>query len=528
MRRAEQNASLIRVKKGKNMFVFLSILVGILFGGVSVYLSQTLNNRENKRIKELTYNATISNTVRLENSLKKYIYFLGHIANQYDLYKRDYASVVRTELLENSQDYQGLLGIALVNHSYKTEWVMVTNQTMQQTYLQQIEKDIKEDKNHYYLEFAKNSGSVFVGNTVITGGKQNYFIIYVPIFSRERFQGFLVGIFSVYSSLDALLGEENLRSYGIRVYENQHLIYDSNYNSNYDSTTLSPDNQRSLLIEHQFKLSFKGDFRDVSWTIKFAPKPDLIKSLRSHLSTWILISGLIISLLLAIAIYLYLSAIKRAAFLGQAIAERERITTELSDVLVLQQTVFDSINRMIIAVDLNGIIQIFNDHAVEKLGYAAEELIGKHTPDVFHDLDEIINAAKELSLEFGYDVAPNVDVFTAKPKLGFIEEREWTYIHKNGTRFPVILSITARRNKNGDITGFVGIANDISHQKEAEAKLNQLIRELEQQTKEAVAANRAKSDFLAMMSHEIRTPMNGVIGMTGILLDTPLNQQQQY
>jgi PAS domain S-box-containing protein len=524
MNHAVQNASLIRVKKDKNMFVFLSILVGILFGGASIYLSQILNNREDQRIKDLTYNATISNTIRLENSLKRYIYFLGHIANQYDLYKGDYASIVRTELLENSRDYQGLLGIALVNHSYKTEWVMVTNQTMQQTYLQQIEQDIKEDKNHHYLEFAKNSGSVFVGNTVITGDKQNYFIIYVPIFSRERFQGFLVGVFSVYPSLDALLGEENLRSYVIKVYENQRLIYDSNY----DLTASPSASQRDPFIEHQFTLSFKGDFRDVGWMIKFAPKPDLIKSLRSHLSTWILVSGLLISLLLAIAIYLYLSAIKRAAFLGQAIAGSERIKTELSDVLVLQQTVFDSINRMIIAVDLNGIIQIFNDHAVKKLGYEAEELIGKHTPNIFHDLDEIIDAAKRLSLELGYDVAPNVDVFTVKPKLGFIEEKEWTYIHKNGTRFPVILSITARRNKNGDVTGFVGIANDISHQKEAEAKLNQLIRELEQQTKEAVAANRAKSDFLAMMSHEIRTPMNGVIGMTGILLDTPLNQQQQY
>ena len=98
---------------------------------------------------------------------------------------------------------------------------------------------------------------------------------------------------------------------------------------------------------------------------------------------------------------------------------------------------------------------------------------------------------------------------------------------KNGEPFWNQLSISPIYDPGGQLTHFVGIQTDICDRKRAEAQLHQQMQELEQARRTAEAANQAKSEFLAMMSHEIRTPMNAVIGMTSLLLDTPLTVQQR-
>ncbi|MFQ4137360.1 response regulator [Nodosilinea sp. PGN35] len=98
---------------------------------------------------------------------------------------------------------------------------------------------------------------------------------------------------------------------------------------------------------------------------------------------------------------------------------------------------------------------------------------------------------------------------------------------KDGTQYWNQLSIAPIYDPQGQLTHFLGIQTDISDRKRAEAQLHQNLHDLEQARCAAEAANQAKSEFLAMMSHEIRTPMNAVIGMTGLLLDTPLTDQQR-
>jgi PAS domain S-box-containing protein len=155
------------------------------------------------------------------------------------------------------------------------------------------------------------------------------------------------------------------------------------------------------------------------------------------------------------------------------ITERKQAEITLQSVLTLQQAILNSANYSIISTDVNGTICTFNAAAERWLGYAAEEVIGKVTPAIIHDRDEVVQRAAELSQELGCPIAPGFEVFVANAQRGQTEEREWTYITKNGDRFPVLLSITALRDETGAITGFLGIGSNITKRKQAEADLQE-------------------------------------------------------
>jgi PAS domain S-box-containing protein len=138
------------------------------------------------------------------------------------------------------------------------------------------------------------------------------------------------------------------------------------------------------------------------------------------------------------------------------------------------RTMADSANYTIISTTTEGIITTFNTAAERWLGYAAAEMVGKQTPASFHDPEEVKARAAGLSRELGVPVEPGFEVFVAKARLGEADEREWTYIRKDGSRFPVLLSITALRQEDGEITGFLGIGSDITERQRAQEAVNRL------------------------------------------------------
>ncbi|MEH6448805.1 MAG: diguanylate cyclase [Oleispira sp.] len=146
--------------------------------------------------------------------------------------------------------------------------------------------------------------------------------------------------------------------------------------------------------------------------------------------------------------------------------------------LIFNQQVNDAIiqsaNYSIIATDTKGIITTFNSSAEKLLGYDKDELINAKSPDVFHDIPEVLARNEVISKELGINIRPGFETFVAKARQGKIDENNWTYIHKNGNKIPVRLSVTALYDSHGHISGFLGIAFDISEQLQAEEKLEQL------------------------------------------------------
>ena len=176
----------------------------------------------------------------------------------------------------------------------------------------------------------------------------------------------------------------------------------------------------------------------------------------------------------------------------------------------LQNAILTSANFSIIATDEKGIIQLFNVGAERMLGYQAAEVVNKISPSDIHDPQEVMARAQTLSAELATTITPGFEALVFKASRGIEDIYELTYICKDGSRFPAIVSITALRNDYGDIIGYLLIGTDNSVRKQVELALHDAIAVAEK-------ANLAKSDFLSSMSHELRTPLSAVLGFAQLI-----------
>jgi PAS domain S-box-containing protein len=146
----------------------------------------------------------------------------------------------------------------------------------------------------------------------------------------------------------------------------------------------------------------------------------------------------------------------------------------------------------IIATDLDGSIELFNDGAARLLGDAAEDVVGLLNTITYHDTGEDSARAAELGIPAGFDV------LVAAARRGEAETREWTYVRRDGSPVPVSLTVTAVHDDAGRLSGFIGIAVDVSERKRLET---------------------LRQGFVSTVSHELRTPLTSIVGFVELLRD---------
>jgi PAS domain S-box-containing protein len=158
----------------------------------------------------------------------------------------------------------------------------------------------------------------------------------------------------------------------------------------------------------------------------------------------------------------------------------------------LQNAIFNSENFSSIATDEKGVIQLFNVGAERMLGYTAIEVVDKITPADISDPQEVIARAKALSLELATPITPGFDALAFKASRGIEDIYELTYFRKDGSRFPAVVSVTALRDPQGGIIGYLLIGTDNTARKQVEAeqmRLDQRLRDQQFYTRSLIESN---------------------------------------
>jgi len=199
----------------------------------------------------------------------------------------------------------------------------------------------------------------------------------------------------------------------------------------------------------------------------------------------------------------------------------------------LQTAILNSANFSSIATDERGVIQLFNIGAERMLGYAAAEVVNRITPADLSDPEELVARARHLSAELATPIRPGFEALVFKARLGIEDVYELTYLRKDGSRLPAVVSVTALQDAAESIIGYLLIGTDNTARQQVEAERNRLDAVLQDSLLElklakiaADEASLAKSDFLSSMSHELRSPLNAILGFaqlidTGVPLPTP-------
>ena len=171
---------------------------------------------------------------------------------------------------------------------------------------------------------------------------------------------------------------------------------------------------------------------------------------------------------------------------------------KLKEINSLRKAILDAASIAIISTDKTGVIKTFNHGAELMLGYSAEEMIDKQSPAILHLPEEMIARAHQLTCELGYEIAPDFNAFVAKAREGDDDEHEWVYVRKDGSCLPVVLTVAVLRDAEGEISGYLGMARDVSELK----RIDQM-----------------KTEFISTVSHELRTPLTAISGALGILVN---------
>ncbi len=174
------------------------------------------------------------------------------------------------------------------------------------------------------------------------------------------------------------------------------------------------------------------------------------------------------------------------------ISARRQAEDDLVNAGALQSAIFNSANFSSIATDARGVIQIFNVGAERMLGYSAAEVVNTLTPADISDAEEVGARATALSLELGTPIAPGFDALVFKASRGIEDIYELTYVRKDGSRVPAVVSVTALRDAQESIIGYLLIGTDNTARKLLDAdqkKLDQRLRDQQFYTRSLIESN---------------------------------------
>jgi len=318
------------------------------------------------------------------------------------------------------------------------------------------------------------------------GKEQAGILMYVPIYRKHRLlttsedrwnalQGFVYSPFRVDDLMLELLGKQSPIL--------DFVIFDGETEADNTRIFVSAGDQAVGARIAPPKMSALRTIKTYGniWTVRLHSRPEFEAGFHSPLNNIILTLGGLISLLMFFLFSFLIAGRERAEEMSKQLAKDVRANEEkLRRSEARIHAIVEGAEHLIITTDTGGVIQSFNRAAENNLGYTAGELVGKLTPALFHDAEEVVRRSEELTVS-GIPVKPGFEVFVARARQSFCgDTHEWSYIRKDGSRFPVSLTVTALRGENGEINAFLGIATDITERKRADEEVRKFSRAIEQ------------------------------------------------
>lgn len=309
------------------------------------------------------------------------------------------------------------------------------------------------------------------------GKVQAGFLLYVPIYRKHMpldtptqrwaaLQGYVYSPFRMNDLMHGILGQyEPLLDF---------TIYDGKFTSDESEMYRSAEDAPVKPSSHQARYTTTRNIKTYGheWTVNFQSRPEFEINYATSLNWPLVLLGSSTSIMLFLLITLLtlrnIRAEQQTQLLETLVTER---TNDLRTALDLQTAVLDNAAYAIIATTPTGQITIFNKTAEKLLGYKAEEMIGKQSLAIIHDTQQMHERAYQFSNELKIQLNPGFDTLVAKTRHGHDNEHEWIYVRKNGSTFPVNLSVTALKHEQQQITGFICIATDITEKKAAQQAL---------------------------------------------------------
>jgi len=460
VRRAEHIEQMV----GERRFAVPLLVFAVIAAGSFALHSQLLD-KELDFIREQVHDEAGDVEASLRAQLGERIASLARMASRWEPAGGTPYPVWRRDAANHVAQLPGLRALEWVDADYRVRWIepVLGNEAA-------LGLDARSDPSRASaLRGAAERAEATVTPPLPLVQGYTAFIAYLPVQNQGNFDGFIAGVFAVESFLDNALRTEPARDYQISI----------NFDGKqyYSNAQGEPAAAESWTTERVIRL------QDQVWTVRIAPTRFFVASQESALPGMVLAAGLLVAALAALSVrYILISRLKSA---------------HLAKSLALNAGIISSSAHLVIAIDPQYRIMIFNKAAEAALGYSTAEVTGRRAIPIFMDAGELQARAQELSKELGETIVAGPDIFTRIPLRDGYEKREWTFVRKNGSRFPVNVIITPLRDDLGAISGFLGVIEDIT-----------LAREME----------RMKSEFTAVVSHELRTPLTSIRGSLGLIL----------
>jgi PAS domain S-box-containing protein len=460
VRRAEDIEHLV----GERRIALPMIVLALIVTGSFVLYSKLLDN-EQAFIREQVRDEAGEIDARLRLRVSERVASLMRMAGRWNTADGTPEEHWRRDAANHIAEFSGLRTLEWIDRDYRVRWVEP---------LAGNEKAVGLDITTNKVRMAALRDAAERRDAMMTPPvalEQGYvaFIAYAPVMRGGHFDGFIAALFSTEDFFEGAMRTEGSRDFVVSIrYGGREYFKNALSNETVDG---------SFVHEQAMQL------HDQSWTLRVAPTAAFLARQQSVVPSLLLATGLLVAALAALAVRFILISRLKSAHLAKSLA--------------LNAGIISSSAHLVIAIDSDYRIMIFNRAAENALGYTAAEVVGKRAIPLFMDLAELEERARTLSAELGESIPVGPQIFTRIPLRDGHETREWTFVRKNGSRFPVSVIITALRDEQGFITGFLGVIEDVTARKEVE---------------------RMKSEFTAVVSHELRTPLTSIRGSLGLIL----------